>query len=309
MYWRRLHQFTGIEVCPIHCVLLEKSEIRILRRLQCQRFELPNELLLGIAPRICKEESLIRLARLGQQLLSKKWPILGIPDLRARYIQLIKSRGFGLPAKDPRICYTRLLTAIREYYPTEILEQCGCRQNDWVARLTRSYYRVQPPIRHLLLLAFLNADLSEVFSLRAVTAAPLPDPPPPEKCINRICPFQGSETAAFERKEFSPPLKEFVFFFRCRSCGALYGRRASTPARCWIKEYGFLWTQKLTELWNNPKLSIQKIARALGRCCHAIVSQSIKLGLPNPRQGKKRKRQPASLNICSKPKIRNWLRK
>jgi hypothetical protein len=99
LYWRRLHQMTGIEVCSIHRVFLEESCIRRVPQVKRLQFKVPPDSLRSVCCRHVgrhvgeKDEPLLRVATLGQQLFSDKWPCLGLAALRERYLHLLGIRG------------------------------------------------------------------------------------------------------------------------------------------------------------------------------------------------------------------------
>lgn len=124
-----------------------------------------------------------------------------------------------------------------------------------------------------------------------MTPAPEPEkqtPRPNQTCFNSICPVRNTFSAKFVRAEFSNPLKTIVEFYHCDICGQVQARRSTGHDRRWVREYGFLWQHKLTELWNQSKWSHKKIARALSSNFETIIRQALKLGLPNPRPGKRK---------------------
>lgn len=288
-YWRRLHQLAGIEICPKHRVFLENSSFPRIKQSKRAHFELPSQSFLKDHPRYAgtTDEPLIRLALLGGELLSTEWPTRGLERLRSDYVRLLRQAGYTARNGSPRVCIQRLHQDLRDSYSAGLLARLGCHTDHWLMHLVRSSDSIQPPIRHLLLLSFLGASLRDFFGEENLGAVK-----PPEKsniaCQNNLCPVRGTQVAVFVREEFSNPMGGYVEFYRCETCGQTRLRCLAGHERTWIRDYGFLWKKKLTQLWNDPSLGFRQMMRILGCSADTVKSQALKTGLAFPRPGRKR---------------------
>jgi hypothetical protein len=288
-YWRRLHQLAGIEICPMHRIFFENSPVLRVKKVKRTHFEVLSETFLKINPRHADEsaEPLIRLARLGQELLSMDWPTLGLKNLRSHYFRLLKQSGYTSRSGTPRVCIRRLDRDLRAFYPTDLLSRLGCNTDHWLIHLVRSSDSIQAPIRHLLLLCFLGTNLQEFFGNDNSHPAKKTDKAN-ITCENLVCPQKGTQSAAFVREEYSSPLRGFVESYRCESCGQTRLVCRAGRERSWVREYGFLWKEKLRQLWNTPSNGFRNMICILGHSADTIKSQAIKARLQIPRPGQKR---------------------
>lgn len=67
LYWRRLHQLTGIDICPSHLVYLEASQIPRFQVGNWRRFEVPPKALADTAPRAAQGSFLLGVAKLAEE--------------------------------------------------------------------------------------------------------------------------------------------------------------------------------------------------------------------------------------------------
>jgi hypothetical protein len=284
-YWRRLHQMAGIEVCPKHRVFLENSDIHRLKRRY--RYLLPSESLLETLPRSIKEsnEPVIGLARLGEELLAREWPVLGSAQIRQNY--LLHLDRLGYVNRRGEVKMSGLLQDLQSFYTREFLDRLGCRGQHWLRRMLHTSVSIQQPIRHLLLLNFLEFSLEDLFS---------PKPMPKLEgaaatiranlaCVNHLCPEHGKTVSEFVGEARSSMLKGLIETYRCKACGQVQARCCVRHTRPWIRDYGDLWRERLVELWADPGLGLRAISRALKVSCDATRKHALKLGLPLKRPG------------------------
>lgn len=286
-YWRRLHQMAGIEVCPKHEVFLENSEIHRLRHRY--RYFVPATSLLDTRARKVKSryDPAIGLARLGQELLSREWPELTLDQLRRNYVLQLDRMGYVNGRGEVKM--DALLLDLNSLYTRGFLEKLGCRGQHWVVRMLRSSVSIQQPIRHLLLVNYMGIGLADLFSPKPLPrVAPIPLVSHPSLvCINHLCPQQNDATCEFIYEERSSMLGGIIETYQCKACGQVRGRCCVGHERTWVRDYGRLWRDRLTELWKDPELGLRAIASALRVSCDAARKGALKLGLPLTRPGRR----------------------
>ncbi len=283
-YWRRLHQVAGIEICPKHRVFLEDSGI--CRGKRKYRHLLPDRALLEMPSRRAPNDSpLVGLARLGEQLLSRKWPVLGPPPLRRTYLAELGRRG-DVNARG-HVRMAALLQDIQSFYGSRFLQRLGCRGQHWLVRMLRSSVSFQQPIRHLLLLHFIGVGLENLFEPKPLgeTASSTPVRPANLTCDNHLCPERGKPASGFVGAERSSMLGGVIETYICGSCGQVKARCCAGHERTWVRDYGPLWRARLAALWGDSSLGLSGIASALQVGCDAARRNGLKMGLPRARPG------------------------
>ena len=228
LYWQRLPQMSGIEVCPTHNVHLENSEVMRHRRQDRHRFEWPPiELGWGSRCRPGTDATLLRVAQMGAALLSKQWQLpAGVTPTQAWH-RLLTLKGYTLLSGQVKLA--ELVEVVRQTYTDDYLTRINSRLSagelplrpgkTWVAQLLNKE-NAHAPIRHLLLLVALNATLEEFF---AATVAPAP-PMPTSACGNPLCILREIPVPAHTH-HYSPSARGMVALYRCEPCGREWRER------------------------------------------------------------------------------------
>ena len=76
-----------------------------------------------------------------------------------------------------------------------------------------------------------------------------------------------------------------IEIYHCRRCGQVQARCCVEHVRTWVRDYGRLWKTRLTELWDDPALSLRTISSTLQVSCDTTRKHALKLGLPLSRPG------------------------
>lgn len=172
-YWHRLHQVSGVEVCPIHDIFLENTTALTRNRTNNQEFISAGQVIQVISSRrlnLSDSSHLIlkQVANDVNWLLHQRieTPYLGY--LRNSYLYLLAK--LGLLNDNGTVKVEQFLSAFTDYYSTEFLKhiQCSFRpgnRNNWLLRLTHYDLRSQHPLHHLLLIHFLGLTVEEFFRL------------------------------------------------------------------------------------------------------------------------------------------------
>ena len=115
-----------------------------------------------------------------------------VKDLRQRYLTAFIDRGYATFSGNVRT--KQLVQDFKSRFPHDFLSSIGCElegrhRRNWLARISQSA-QIQHPIRHLLVIRFLNYSVQEFFSL-SLTRKPFGDSP--WKCLNPICEYSGQD--------------------------------------------------------------------------------------------------------------------
>lgn len=295
-YWHRLHQLPGVNICAVHATRLEDTTIpaRVLGK--WQRLVTAEE---GIRlrtrlPRSIRDkrdhETILRIARDCEWLLSTSCTGVNTLELRRRYLSLLQERQFATWAG--RLRRSRIVAELSKYYSREVLGHIGCDlgppdRNNWAIRMFhKSRIEQAHPLQHLLVIQWLGFSVSAFMSLER-EALPFGNGPWP--CLNpstnhykdlRIKTCRVSRSA-----KGSAPLG----LFSCATCQFTYVRRGpdEAPEGAFrigrVKIWGKWWEECLRELWMDPTIGFKDMQTQLGVCFATVKRQAKRLGL-RPRQ-------------------------
>lgn len=326
-YWHRLHQLSGVLVCPVHKCFLENSLLNWGRE-SSSAFQTAEEFIPLLTPRYVDSDSkehniILKIAKDAEWLLSQKKLCLETGELQKRYFNLLLKKGFAY--YNGRVRHNRLVKACNEYFSPKLFEQIGrlSERDNWLTTLIESHKKevVFHPIRHLLLMTFLGLTAEEFFT-SFVEFKPFGDPPYP--CLNitaehyremRIDKCEIYDNLSKDNRKKERP----IAYFTC-DCGFIYQRIGPDKSGVdkfsydFVREYGHIWEEKLTELWSDLTLSGPEIGKRLGVSDLTVRRHAIRLNLPmntegaRSLQGYDRHRSPKSNLSKRKQNYRNdWL--
>lgn len=320
VYWRRLHQLTGVEACPIHSVYLEESQILRSGVGECRRCELPPETLIETAPRQAEATFQVGIAKLAAGLLSGAFRSIDRKNFARAYRCALDSQGFL--QRSGRIRLLALMHRFTEVFPKEFLLRIGCafRSHDpctWLTGVSHSNTAVCAPLKRLLLMYALNITPSTIETAQH----------PPSKqmqtsritCNNPVCPGTGISLVAH-----SISVRAMRGDIRkCNTCGRITSHSFNCDKKYGIIDYGAVWRATLTNLWNDHTHTLSTIARQLEVDRTTVKEHAFRIGLRFPREGRKfpRERTPTATSpggtVARKPTRKkmtvhelrmNWLR-
>jgi len=294
-YWHRIHQLSGVDVCPHHAVFLEPTEAAFHNAhnhgvaTSAESVLLPDLSHRGLNLSDSCHKVLLDIARNATWLLRWKGGKGGNDDLRERYYyQLLRME---IAYYNGNIRATKLASQFNEYFPAQLLEALHCKienpQHNWLLRLLRSGLKgvSQLPIRHILLIRFLGFT-TEKFFKSPKEYKPFGDGPWP--CLNRAVDhfrqpivMEHRVTDNLGRGKRGRP----VATFSCE-CGFVYNRVGPDNSDAdryrvdSVESYGREWEQALSEAWLNISLSVEAAARQLGVSGLTVVRHAIRLDLP-----------------------------
>ncbi|MGA2604436.1 MAG: TnsD family Tn7-like transposition protein [Verrucomicrobiia bacterium] len=287
-YWHRLHQIAGVEVCPIHKVFLQTTEVRI--RNGTSRHVFVSARLAERSGRVIPLDSsnpnhavLEKIAQDAAWILEQHGLSPGLDIIHQRYLELMTTMGYATAGGHVRI--GRLRRAFLAHYPSHVLqllqsEVPASGDPRWLARIVRKPRGIQAPVRHLLLMQFLGVNPAAFFK-------PDPQAPPfgtgPFPCLNRVCPhYKRPVIDGYELRHTAE--HDPVGRFSCAHCGSVYDRWNTDPLTADnVVDYGKKWDEKLTVLWCDESVSLRNLSRQLGVDPRTTKRHAAELGLAFPR--------------------------
>lgn len=275
-YWHRTQQVPGVEVCPEHCVFLEKSDVTV------RHLSNPFQFISAGGSRLCgtarpldltdrSHQILLEVARNTSWLLRQRGLKSNLKALHNRYLSLLIKRGIA--TYSGCIHVRKLLCDFDNHFPAPLLSSLGCEfsgrdqeKSNWLLRLVREPKNAQHPLRHLLLLSFLGISAESFFRLPEEIKY-FGDSPWP--CLNPAADHHGEPKITSYSLSYRGKGKRPVGTFRCE-CGFTYARTG--PDRLpedrlrisRMKEFGGVWEKELERLWRDPSSSVSATARRLG---------------------------------------------
>jgi hypothetical protein len=289
-YWHRLHQAAGVQVCPVHNVFLQESSApwKALHRMNAA-----EAVITGTTPNPIDIENpdhrLLRKIALNVEWLLSNWSSGNtVASLHERYWVLAFKKGFVSPARS--ILWKKVMPVIENRYSKSFLSTLQCTVPDdpadycyfWLANLLKGTERVQPPIRHLLLMDLLEVELAELFRIKSAhevlgCAS--------QECQNPVCPKTGTKSVqtslSYSWHQKIPTLRVL-----CPECGQ-ESYRITRSGRTWIDiiGYGHVWDSKLRCLWMDRTVTIKQMVQTLQVTHQTLKRQAARLDLPFPREG------------------------
>lgn len=294
-FWHRIHRLAGVLVCAEHNCFLQNSVVRWERE-SAAKFHCAEDSLNMPPPQyLCSNESkhqiFLYLARNAGWLLNQENLCLAEGALRERYYNLLLKCGYAY--YNGRTKNYKLFDAFNKHFSQHTLEKLGCTvesaQTGWLAKFTDKQKAniIHHPIRHLLVMNFLNLNAVEFFTA-FVEYKPFGDGPYP--CLNMASDHYGQiliescetfDNLSKDKNKSGRPLG--VFACKCNFTYQRIGPDKSEKSRFaydLVKEYGEVWENKLKELWMNLSLSVAQAAVILGVSQLLVVRHAIRLNLP-----------------------------
>jgi len=307
-YWHRLHQLPGVHVCPEHRVFLEPSSAGYGKRKNSVSFITAEKVIQGCPARELRSENaehqfLLRIAVDAKFLLEWRGNPLAAAERQSQYHNLLLRRG--LAYYKGRFRHAEIIRQFLEFYPPSLLtlvkSQIGNQYHPWPLRIIRQNRTadVHPPVRHLLLMIFLECTAQQFFT-EYQEYKPFGNSPWP--CLNRGSDHFKQETIRDcemtngHKKKLGLPHG----LFAC-DCGFRYVRTGPDriPADRFridkVISYGPVWEGYFSNSWNDPSITLTGLAERLGVIPFTLRRHAIRLKLSFPRQ--KRGSKPISQKL------------
>lgn len=299
-YWHRLHQITGVEMCPVdgHDTFLINSRVPMRHRQNVYAYVSLERALreeggqqprdpLDVATRQPFRDPFLRIARDTQWLLMQRDVVYDPQAFHARYTTILFERGVARYMG--KLHRGALVDAILEAYPTALLDVLGCPINaaqhgeDWAADVVRCAIngKAHHPLRRLLVMHAFGYSVDRFLCL-STERRPFGTGPWP--CHNRGGGHHHVATIDDCTVTYTPHTGRAMGTFRC-DCGFVYTRRGpdASPAdvyrRGQVLTYGETWDAALRQLWFTKGVGLGDMARRLGVDAKTVKGQASRLGL------------------------------
>jgi Tn7-like transposition protein D/TniQ len=309
-YWHRVHQVSGVEICPFHEVYLQDSNVRARNQKTRHEFVSAERSVREIerqqpGSRSPYHQTLLDIARDAYWLLWQRNLSQDLTLLQHRYRRLLSE--IDLATYRGRVDISMFLQKFRNCYPPQLLQILHCEleehiQESWLLRLVRTPHSAQHPLHHLLLIRFLGYTVEDFFSFPSENK---PFGVGPWPCLNPTCehyrqPCIRECRIVHSQNVRGKPIGTFVCI-----CGFMYSRTGPDTIgnnqfqRNKIKAFGSLWETRLQVLWEDASVSLRAIAHQLGVDPLTVKRQATRIGLPFPRSV----RRCFPLKIPEKPSL------
>ena len=272
IYWHRLHQITGVIICPEHSILLQDSTISFqgLNRHEYYAASSNN----CVVAQQCDTYS-DRTKQQLQILAADTWWLLNLnlaahtPEyFQQQYRSLLIDREYA--NSNGRVRRVRLDLDFRLFYDREMLAllDSSLEENsdaNWLFDLLCKHRKSFHPIRHLLLIRFLTDSVERFFTTKYQYQ---PFGKAPWICLNPAANHYRKPVINDLKISHCLENKRPLGVFSCE-CGMIYCRTGPDESEedlykiGKILEFGELWQQRLRELVEQQKLGLRAIAREL----------------------------------------------
>ncbi|MFB6367707.1 TnsD family transposase [Paenibacillus elgii] len=263
-YWHRIHQLPGLDVCVEHGIELLDSNISPHgeNKYKFVAADKRNSPLNCVAKRTPRKdfEKYCSLSKNIRILLDNKFPYRSREWFGQYYLNKLQELRYasiiGRNVDQDRLCHNFI-----SFYGESFLErfQSGIHlNNNWLKLISRKHQRSFHPIRHLLLLQFLNCNIHEVF-YRNEPYKPFGNGP--WMCMNPAA--DHYEKLVINDFALSLEARKPIGTFSC-GCGFIYTRSIGEDAKneFVIKQFGAIWEKEAVRLAKTG-LSLQDIGNRL----------------------------------------------
>ncbi len=287
-YWHRVHQVAGVLVCPIHQVWLQNSLVKTQGENRHEFYAADeNNCLTKLCLVNYTKSTFDKLAYLAHDvslLLTTSLSSQSGEWFRQRYQSLLIDNG--LATASGRIYQKDFAHEFVAFYGNEFLELAHSKiepgsQCNWLSDIVRKHRKSFHPIRHLLIIRFLNQDLLTFFG------SDLRDKPFGDgawTCFNGASKHYLERVITSKTVSYSHEVKKLIGTFSC-SCGFIYS--TSDPAVPYskklsfgkIKSFGKIWERKLKKLLAEKQVSLREAARQLKVETRTVIHHGERLKL------------------------------
>lgn len=246
-YWRRIPQVPGVLYCPEHHVLYKESNVVITdcrNDYLCADEDTCNaELAEDSYPNEFKELNLKYIKNV--LFLFRNQSRKELSFIIKFYIDKLREKGFT--SKNGSLYIGKLLDAFLVFYPADYLEIMQSsvdveHKDNWLKLFVRDNNKNRSPLRHLLLLQFLNIGAEELFEIDKVVGK--------QKIIRKRTPIYSIEE---RRKEWLKLIEANPTANRSEL------KKLGKGLRTWIYMNDRDWYNKVTPRHNIPKKRAESV--------------------------------------------------
>jgi hypothetical protein len=318
-YWHRVHQISGVVICPMHGVLLRqyfppiKNQNIDLVHLDLISSNIEVDKTKEISPDITKK--LHAIAKDLQWLLTFNSSQESYDFFYKKYRTLLNSKGLSTPKGNLKRIDS-FFNAFVKYYGEETLELLGCvklpeipDRYHWIIMIISKSKYHYPPVYHVLMSRFLlDGSIKDLF--KETELHPLFGNGP-WMCLNSIAPHYKERCITRVKTNYSIRTMKPIGKFTCDKCGFSYSI-SGIPTTIEEEEkihrvidFGWLWRDELNRLINE-KYSLSEICKKLNQSLYIIKRKAELMGLtPNWKSYYKVEKKPYYRDESSFEEIKN----
>ncbi len=286
-YWHRVHQLPGVLICPTHQVFLHDSNVHVFGGNRHEfiaadakhyRAELQS-----ISISSSTFAKLLLLAQDSDALLKRHFLTKDPSWFRQQYSGCLIDRGLAIASG--RIEQKSFHQQFQQFYGKEMLNLVESpiekgNDTDWLANIVRKQRKAFHPLRHLLLIRFLDLTPESFWRLE-LHNKPFGDGH--WACFNGAANHYRERVINKHSSSWSTDTKKPLGYFEC-DCGFCYTTSdpdvaaglCLKPLR--VKSFGSIWENKLKELAaRKPRL--RELARHLKVDPKTVLHQCQRLGV------------------------------
>lgn len=316
-YWRRVHQAPGVFICPNHKSILEETNISTKAQNQ-------HEFIVAI-PQVKRTKPdlkginnkefqlLSEIATATETLLNNLYLQNTDNTIRLKYMELLKRNDYA--SMNNMVKRDRLYKNFQEKFTDSSLvllqSLVNYKESDWLTMIFQKHRKSFHPLRHILIMIFLEIDLDQLFGVKQY----LPFGNGPWLCLNSVCSNYKKPVITNLTITVCYDTRKTVGTFHC-DCGFIFSRRGPDQSKedlyriGTIKEYGDTWKRKLTQLVNDG-ISLTEIAKKMNADRATIKKYAAELELnvtwKQPKLIKKNNRPLADFKTQLDQRKNKWL--
>lgn len=271
-YIHKEHQLQGVFICPHHGIELKKYSVDKTNSSRIEFIRLDNKLLdledvRGVSS--AYYDKLYKISKDAYHLLQLDLDYISKEKLLKRYKNMLYEKGLTTTSK--RIKQRELYEEFIGFYGREFLKlmESDIDNDDeynWLRVATRDVSRSVHPIRHLLLINFLDDNIERFFSNINDVFSPFGNGPWP--CLNKAADHYKRNVINDVKITEDYKTRVPVGTFSC-NCGFVYSRKGPDKSGedkykiGRVKRFGGVWEEKLKEHLSNQKYGVIELAKIM----------------------------------------------
>lgn len=288
VYIHREHQLQGVFVCPKDGAELKRYSMDKSNSSRIEFIRLDAKLLDLSNRRSIKDihhNKLYKISQNAYYLLQTDLSEISKEKLLERYKGMLFERALATSGK--RIRQRELYEEFISFYGKEFLKHMDSDidyddEYNWLKVITRDLKRTVHPLRHLLLINFLNSDIKEFFEGISIEHSPFGKGPWP--CLNKMAIHYKKPVVKEVKITEDYKTRVPVGTFTC-DCGFVYSRKGPDKTKAdrykigRIKSFGKVWEDKLEFHLKQQKYGLREISRLMECDSKTVLRYDSLLGL------------------------------
>ncbi len=275
-YWHRSHQVEGVYLCHMHDSTLLKSRVALSKQRNKHKFvPLEHALSNSAIPINLPVGDLGHLQFIAKQtniLLNTEYPSFGLKEINRFYVSRLQH--MDLANHTGRIRWADLIPAFNRFYGVQFLMNLQCyiefdQDATWLHKLLRKPRVTCHPLRHILVIGFLNQTIESMASIitsRKTNYEPFGQGPWP--CLNKAANHYRMSVVSLCEITRCSKTGLPVGTFSCQ-CGYVYSRKGPDHSDedqfkiGRVKCFGEVWEERFQTV-SKIDMPLREKARLLG---------------------------------------------